>query len=98
MSHISKKYLNQFNSKNDIVTYLNKNGYFWEYSNKVTSSISDDELILKSLLYLEFEDMQQLFDLYGFQRCKNIWKANIESAPKEYYGIIARMLKIYFFR
>ncbi len=98
MKRINNKYFNLLNSKDDIVRYLNNNGYFWEYNNKVSSSIPDDDLILKSLLYLEFEDMQQLFNLYGFQRCKNIWESKIESAPKEYYGIISRMLKIYFFR
>lgn len=92
------QYLNILKSKSDLVNYLNKNGYFWERCNMATESVPDDELILKSLLSLEFEDMPQLFNIYGYEHCKQIWKERIASAPKDYYGIISWLLEVFFFK
>lgn len=88
--------VNILNTKADIISYLNKTGKFWEYCNKATTSVSDDMLIEKSLLYLEFEDMPQLFNLYGKERCEQIFIKNIKSKGK-YYSNISFLLESLFF-
>lgn len=88
--------LHSLKTKADFVNLLNSEGRFWEYCNQATDRISDDELIFKSLLFLEFEDIEQLFDLYPRERCRKIWKERIAS-QRDYYGIIAFLLGVYFF-
>lgn len=86
------KHLNDLSSKAQLVHHLNATGRFWEYCNHASESISDDLLICKSLLYLEFEDMSQLFDLYGKDRCKKVFEQQIKSKGK-YYSNISFLLE-----
>lgn len=88
--------INKFKTKEDIVNYLNVHGYFWDLCNKADENVSDDYLIFKALLFLEFEDMQQLFDIYEKERCHKIWEEQIENAG-DYYDVISPMLKAFFF-
>jgi len=84
--------LNNLSSKARLVNYLNSTGRFWEYCNHASVDVSDDQLICKSLLYLEFEDMSQLFDLYGKDRCKQVFEQQIKSKGK-YYSNISFLLE-----
>lgn len=86
------KYLNSLSSKVQLVHYLNATGHFWEYCNRASVNISDDQLIQKALLYLEFEDMPQLFDLYGKDRCRQVFEQQIKSKGK-YYSNISFLLE-----
>lgn len=89
--------LNQFNSKSDIVRYLNKNGYFWDFCNNANDGVSDEEVVEKSLLYLEFEDMEQLFDIFGKDYCESVFERNLESRKSSYNNIIVELLRALFF-
>jgi len=89
--------LNFFFSKDDIVSYLNRTGKFWEYCNKASASLSDEEVITKALLFLEFEDMPQLFSLFGFERCREVFLKNIK-LKGDYYENISFLLETLFFR
>jgi len=90
--HMSFEPLNNLSSKAQLVNYLNATGRFWEYCNHASENISDDQLICKSLLYLEFEDMNQLFELYGKDRCRQIFEQQIKSKGK-YYSNISFLLE-----
>ena len=89
--------LNHFSCKSDIVKYLNDNGYFWDYCNNADNNISDEEVIEKGLLYLEFEDMEQLFEIFGKERCKSVFEKNLESHISSYNNIIVKLLRALFF-
>ena len=89
--------LNDLSSKALLVAYLNASGRFWEYCNHASEDISDDQLIEKSLLYLEFEDMQQLFALFGYEKCKQVFEQNIKSKGS-YYSNISFLLESLMFR
>jgi len=91
-----KKYLNNLSSRAQLVNYLNSSGRFWEYGNQASVNISDDLLICKSLLYLEFEDMNQLFDLFGKDKCRQIFEQQIKSKGN-YYSNISFLLEALFF-
>lgn len=86
------KYLNSISSKAQLVHYLNATGRLWEYCNRATVNIPDDQLIQKALLYLEFEDMEQLFDLYGIDTCRRVFEQQIKSKGK-YYSNISFLLE-----
>lgn len=66
--------VNVLKSKNDVVQYLNNNGYFWEFSNQANCSLPDEYIIKKGLLYLEYEDMDQLFDIFGEKKCREVFE------------------------
>jgi len=85
-----------FETKEQLVQYLNEKGRFWEYANHASSDISDVILITKSLLYLEFEDIPQLFALYGYEKCKEVFNREIKSKGK-YYSNISFLLEACFF-
>ena len=89
--------LNDLSSRALLVAYLNASGRFWEYCNQASEDISDDQLIEKSLLYLEFEDMQQLFALFGYDKCKQIFEQQIKSKGS-YYSNISFLLESLMFR
>ena len=89
-------FVNMFRSKGSIVNYLNEHGYFWEYGNRASQNISDEEVIFKSLLYMQFEDIPQLFVLYGREKCKEVFEERIKSRG-DYYSIISFLLNVIFF-
>ena len=88
--------INDISSKAKLTAYLNGKGYFWEYCNKASQDMSDDELIFKGLLFLEFEDMNQLFELFGYSKCKSIFEERIANQDS-YYSNITYMLRTLFF-
>lgn len=90
------EHLNNIDSRETLIAYLNSVGAFWEYQNKADQNTPDKEIIFKALLFLEFEDMEQLFELFPREQCKKIFEEQIEN-QKGYYDIIAHLLRYYFF-
>ena len=74
---------------------LARMGCLWSYS-KNPSSIDDDLLIEKALLYLEFEELHELCALYPMKRIQTVWRKRLVSQG-EYYGIINWLLAVMFF-
>ena len=52
---------------------LKKENCFWSYDKSKMKSISDESLIEYVLLYLDIDDINQLFPLFGFKKVKRIW-------------------------
>lgn len=52
---------------------LKKEHCFWSYDKSKMKSISDESLIEYVLLYLDIDDINQLFPLFGFKKVKRIW-------------------------
>jgi len=84
-----------YDIKTHIVKLLNQKGAFWSYNNS-ESFPSDETLMEKGLLYLEFEDMHILFELYGMKKLKKYWRENLVPQGK-YYSTINWLLALYFF-
>ena len=74
---------------------LERKGCLWSYA-KNPSRIDDNLLIEKSLLYLEFEDLHKLSDLYPMKRIQGVWRERLVSQG-DYYGIINWLLAVMFF-
>lgn len=74
---------------------LEKMGCLWSYA-KNPSRIDDDLLIEKALLYLEFEDLHKLSDLYSMKQIQDVWRKRLVSQG-DYYGIINWLLAAMFF-
>ena len=50
-----------------------KENCFWSYDVSKMMSISDESLIEHVLLYLDIEDINQLFQLFGYKKVKRVW-------------------------
>ena len=46
---------------------------FWSYDVSKMDAISDDSLIEYVMLYLDIDDINQLFLLFGYRKVKRVW-------------------------
>lgn len=74
---------------------LEKQGCLWSYA-KNPNIIDDSLLIEKALLYLEFEDLHKLCDLYPMKQIQRVWRERLVSQG-DYYSIINWLLAVMFF-
>ncbi len=73
---------------------LEQMGCLWSYNK---GAQPDDELLIeKALLYLEFEDLHKLSDLYPMKQIQEVWRNRLVSQG-DYYGIINWLLAVMFF-
>ena len=82
--------------KHFLLKQLEDKGCLWSYASNENDSIDDDLLIEKALLYLEFEDLHRLCELYPIRYVKDVWRKRLVSQG-EYYGIINWLLAAMFF-
>ena len=74
---------------------LEKSGCVWSY-NKGAKEINDDILIEKALLFLEFEELHKLREIYSMHHLKDVWRKKLVSQG-DYYEIINWLLAAMFF-
>ena len=74
---------------------LEQLGCLWSYA-KNPNSIDDSLLIEKALLYLEFEDLHKLSELYPLKQIQRVWRQRLVSQG-DYYDIINWLLAVMFF-
>ena len=73
---------------------MEHSGCLWSYAKD--PSIDDSLLIEKALLYLEFEDLHKLCELYSMKQIQRVWRERLVSQG-DYYGIINWLLAVMFF-
>ena len=81
--------------KNHLWQHLEQMGCAWSYS-KNPNKVDDELLIEKALLYLEFEELYKLCEIYPMPQLRNVWRERLVSQG-EYYGIINWLLAAMFF-
>ena len=52
---------------------LKKENCFWSYDVSKMKSISDEALIEHVMLYLDIDDIDKLFSLFGYKKVKRVW-------------------------
>ena len=52
---------------------LKEENWFWSYDVSKMDEISDEALIEHVLLYLDLDDIDKLFPLFGFKKVKRVW-------------------------
>ena len=57
-------------AKQQLFRKLKKENCFWSYDLSKMKSISDESLIEHVLLHLDIEDINQLFQLFGYKKAK----------------------------
>ncbi len=81
----------------DILTAkLLKNNSFWSYDMSKSTSIPDDILIEKTLIYLDLDDIKLLFSLFPYKKVKQVWRERV-AIQGEYYARLNRFLAWMYF-
>ncbi len=75
--------------------HLEKKGCAWSYVKK-PKNIDDELLIEKALLYLEFEDLHKLNEIYPMHYLREVWRKRLVSQGA-YYDIVNWLLATMFF-
>ena len=79
-----------------LLKQLEDKGCLWSCAQNQKDKIDDALLIEKALLYLEFEDLHKLCELYPIKYVQEVWRKRLVSQG-EYYGIINWLLAAMFF-
>ncbi|MBR4363512.1 MAG: hypothetical protein IKP33_01080 [Prevotella sp.] len=59
--------------KKQLFRKLKKENCLWSYDVSKMKSISDESLIEHVLLYLDIDDINKLFPLFGYKKVKRVW-------------------------
>lgn len=76
--------------KKALTQYLDDMGALWSYRIELDTILSDKELIVKSLTYLELEEMDLLFDIFPYETVRDVWIK--EMLPSDYDIILNKIL------
>ena len=75
---------------------LAERGCLWSYEKNPKGGIDDEILIEKALLYLEFEELYKLDELYPKKLQREVWRKKLVSQGS-YYDIINWLLAAMYF-
>ena len=59
--------------RKQLLRRLKEENSFWSYDVSKMKSISDESLIEHVLLYLDIDDINKLFPLFGYKKVKRVW-------------------------
>ena len=83
--------------KNNLLEKLKQEHCFWSFNVASIKDVPDDILIEKTLIYLDIEEINQLFLIYPFQKIKQVWRE--EMVPQgQYLYTLNRFLAWYYFK
>ena len=68
----------------------------WSYDMDSVGSIPDDLLIELTLIHLDIDDINLLFDAYPYQSVKKVWLQNLVAQGERYYTL-NKFLAWYYF-
>ena len=82
---------NTVKKKIDLSQYLYFKNVLWSYRRNKHARLQDNDLIVTSLTYLELEEMDMLFDIFSYDKVKQVWVEKMVS-HEDYYGVLNKML------
>ena len=91
-----KKHEDIIEKKRELTQYLYDMGVLWSYRIDVDTILSDKELIVTSLTYLDLEEMDLIFDIFPYETVRQVWIE--EMLPSEYDIILNKILAYLIFR
>ena len=83
--------------KEKLLDKLKQEHCFWSYNEESIEHVSDSILIEKTLLYLDLEEINLLFQLYPFKKIKQVWLEYL-IPQEEYLYTLNRFLAWYYFK
>lgn len=59
--------------KQGLIRRLKKANAFWSYNQDAIKDVPDHILVESVMLYLDIEDIDKLFSLFGYKKVKRVW-------------------------
>jgi len=84
------------NTKQDLRQKLIEQNRLWSFDVSQESSIPDDILIEKTLIYLDIDDINKLFTIYPFKKVKEVWRERLV-IQGDYFKRLNRLLAWMYF-
>lgn len=69
---------------------------FWSYKMQHDTHIPDDILIEKTLIYLDIDDINKLFELFPYRKIKQVWRNRLV-IQGDYYRSLNKLLAWMYF-
>ena len=82
--------------KRKLVGKLLEANAFWSYTNVCAENIPDEELIEKTFIALDINDIALLFELYSRDYIRKVWR-NGMAVQGDYYFNLNVMIALYYF-
>jgi hypothetical protein len=70
-----------------LIKRLKQDNCLWSYNHDSVQSIPDDMLVELVMLYLDIDDINQLFSIMTRQEVKRAWIKNVVSQGERYYQL-----------
>ncbi|HRZ96426.1 MAG TPA: hypothetical protein P5084_02640 [Paludibacter sp.] len=83
-------------SKDELSRKLIESNRFWSNDINLSEDIPDDILIEKSLIFLDIDDINQLFKLYSHSKIKKVWLDRMV-VQGDYYKKLNRLIAWMYF-
>lgn len=83
-------------NREKIIDKLLQMNCFWSYAAPDASSVSDEQIIEKVLVYLDLEDIDSIVAHYGKAVVKHVWLTKLVP-QSDYYHTLNRFLAWYYF-
>ncbi|MGK7395708.1 MAG: hypothetical protein ACNS62_14105 [Candidatus Cyclobacteriaceae bacterium M3_2C_046] len=83
-------------NKQEIIDKLIEEKVFWSYDFKREDPISDEVLIEKTLIYLDLDEINALFELFPYEKIKEVWLQKVKSQEPRLYNLNLFLGKWYF--
>jgi hypothetical protein len=85
-------------TKKELLELLVKEHVFWSYDVTKIKDIPDDDLIEKTLIYLDLDEINSLFKLYPYEQIKSVWQKRIKIQDDRYSNLNYFFENFYFNR
>lgn len=83
--------------KQELLSKLKQEHCFWSYKEDSIEDVSDEILIEKTLLYLDLDEINQLFLIFPFKKIKQVWLDHL-IPQEEYLYTLNRFFAWYYFK
>lgn len=70
-----------------LIKKLKQEHCLWSYENDSINDIPDDVLVELVMLYLDIEEINLLFKLFGYKKVKKAWIENVVAQGERYYNL-----------
>lgn len=83
--------------KLELLAKLKQEHCFWSYNEDSIREISDDMLIEKTLLHLDLQEIDLLFQIFSYRKIKEVWLKYL-IPQEEYLYSLNRFFAWYYFK
>ena len=70
-----------------LIAQLKAHHCFWSYETNSIKEVPDDVLVELVMLYLDLDEIELLFQLFGYNKVKRAWIENVVAQGERYYNL-----------